>query len=94
MRGLIQFSAAIFIVLGVIVFVIAAFIALGAWSSSYGGAGAGFLAALIGTATGASVVLVGGTAYLLASIDEKLERALLKQGVRSAADELGAAQVG
>ncbi|MDZ4371891.1 MAG: hypothetical protein U1C74_10760 [Phenylobacterium sp.] len=82
MRGLIRASAILFIGLGVATVALAAVAALGAFGSGAYSASATYpemlslVIALAGLLSGASIVLVGGTAYLLASIDERLEHAV------------------
>lgn len=79
MRGLIKTSARLFIMLGAatavcgVAFAIFAFMK-GATSpyASYPEL-VGFLIAAAGAVSGASIVLVGGTAYLLSTIDERIE---------------------
>jgi hypothetical protein len=81
MRELIKLSASLFIVLGVLTFLLAGFVALQAFSDGASSADAtfpqivGLVVALAGLVAGASIVLVGGTAYLLPSIDHRLEAA-------------------
>lgn len=79
MRDLIKLSAGVFILLGAVAFTLAAI--AGITAALHGAASQdatypamiGFLVALAGLVAGASIVLVGGTAYLLASIDQRLE---------------------
>jgi hypothetical protein len=79
MRSLIKLSAVVFILLGALTFAVAAVAGISAASSGAASEYAtypamiGFGVALAGLVAGASLVLVGGTAYLLASIDERLE---------------------
>jgi hypothetical protein len=103
MRDLIKFASAVFVMLGGAIFAVCAVMALGIVLSEAGVEGAtipGMLLAFGGLVSGSSIVLVGGTAYLLASIDQRLEGALRKAGLAPAgsgsmsADELAAAQVG
>jgi hypothetical protein len=103
MRDLIKFAATIFVLLGAVIFAVCAVMALGILTSESGIDGAtipGVALAFGGLVSGSSIVLVGGTAYLLASIDQRLEGALQKSGLAPAgsgsltADELAAAQVG
>ena len=79
MRGFIQFCAGLFIIAGalvVVVFGILAAFMVSAGSSVPGMAGAAsLLVAAGGLISGASIVLVGGGTYLLASIDRRLETA-------------------
>jgi hypothetical protein len=80
MRQIIRISAGLFIWIGVATCVVAAIFA--AKITAAGGASLdasyplmfGFMAAIAGIISGASIVLVGGTAYLLSSIDERIER--------------------
>lgn len=80
MRELIKTSARLFIILGGAVGAIglltAAVAFIGGATSPYASYPEmiGFIAAIGGALAGASIVLVGGTAYLLASIDARLER--------------------
>jgi len=84
MRGLIKTSAGLFIVaggaVGAIGFLLAAIAFTRGATSSYASYPEmmGFIVALGGALSGASIVLVGGTAYLLASIDERIEAAIKK----------------
>ncbi|HXA39656.1 MAG TPA: hypothetical protein VNW53_11695 [Phenylobacterium sp.] len=102
MRDLIRFAAAVFVVLGGIIFAVCAAMTLGIFASEAGVDGAtipGMVVAFGGLVSGSSIVLVGGTAYLMASIDQRLEFALRKSDLAPAggsmtADELAAAQVG
>jgi hypothetical protein len=101
MRGFIQFCAGLFIVVGAIVvavFAVLAAFTLSAGDTAPGMAGvASILVAAGGLVAGASIVLVGGGTYLLASIDRRLELAMRKSGMASSrptVDELVAAQVG
>jgi len=81
MRAIIRASATLFIVLGAVIAASGAMIAAtavvrGAASpyASYPEV-IGFVIALGGMVSGASIVLVGGTAYLLSSIDARIESA-------------------
>jgi|GEM_PF-3965598 len=84
MRGLIKASASVFILLGAATFAVAGLAALKAVSEGATSETAtypamiGFIVALGGLLGGASLVLVGGTAYLLSSIDQRIERAISK----------------
>lgn len=97
MRGLIKASASVFIGLGAITFVIAGLVAFEAFSEGAASPSANFpamiglIVALGGLVAGASVVLVGGTAYLLSSIDERIEGAISK-GLRTQSTVLAAAE--
>lgn len=88
MRALIKASAGLFIVVGALVALVAT---LGATAAFANGAASpyanyvemmGLIVALGGAVAGASIVLVGGTAYLLSSIDERIEQAIKR--IRSA----------
>ena len=82
MRGIIKFSAGLFIWMGVAIFAVAGVFGVKAFLGGAVGANTdfpsmlGFYAALASLSAGASIVLVGGTAFLLASIDERLEGAV------------------
>ena len=81
MRGLIKTSAGLFIVLGGLVAGLGLLLAAAAFTRGAASPYASypellsFIVALGGALSGCSIVLVGGTAYLLASIDERIERA-------------------
>lgn len=86
MRTIIKVSAGIFITLGVACAVaggVAAVLSVldGAASgdATYP-AMFGLFAAVLGALSGAGIVLVGGAAYLLSEIDQRLERAIAKAG--------------
>jgi hypothetical protein len=89
MRGLIKASAGLFILLGGLAFATACVAALGSLSKGAASPYATYpeiialIVALGGLLGGASLVLVGGTAYLLTSIDERIEGAMSK-GLRQA----------
>ena len=76
MRGFIQSSASIFVMLGMMVEVVSFVLAGIALSNNAGGYGTGLLVAVGGMTAGASIALVGGSTYLLASIDRRLEKLL------------------
>ena len=84
MRGLIKASASVFILLGAATFAVAGLAALKGISEGAASESANFpamiglIVSLGGLLGGASLVLVGGTAYLLSSIDERIERAITK----------------
>ena len=74
MRSFIKTCSGLFVILGMLAVggsVLAGVVTL---SSGFGG---GLLMALAGIACGASVTLVGGGTYLLASLDERVERLLV-----------------
>ncbi len=74
MRNFIQGCGAVFVVLGAITFAITVYTALVSASQSGSNGFGTFLAIMSGGAVfGAGITLVGGTAYLLASIDARLE---------------------
>lgn len=77
MRGFIRFCAGLFVIAGALVVLLsiaAAVLILGAGRSIPGAAGlTSVLVIAGGLASGASIVLVGGGTYLLASIDQRLE---------------------
>jgi hypothetical protein len=98
MRSIIRASATLFIVLGAGV---AAFSSLVSTTAVLRGAASpyasypeviGLIVALAGMVSGASIVLVGGTAYLLSSIDARIEDAARSAAAgRIGADGTGAA---
>lgn len=104
MRDLIRFAASVFVAMGAIVFFVCAVLSAGVLTNQDPIGGIfGVMIAFGGLVSGASVILVGGSAYLLAAIDQRLEGALRKSGLdtpgsqlsgATIADELGAAQVG
>lgn len=82
MRSIIKSSASLFVAIGGVIVLGAGLFALkegalialgqyGPYSSNFS-----FLVALAALASGASIVLIGGTAYLLSNIDERLEEAM------------------
>lgn len=98
MRGLIKASASVFILLGAATFTVAVAAALKAVSQGAASETAtypeiiGFIIALGGLLGGASLVLIGGTAYLLSSIDERIERAISKSSREAPAALFAAAE--
>jgi hypothetical protein len=84
MRGFIRLCSGTFVVLGMATVALAAVVALRAFSlgadpnattMGLSFIGAGLIAAVVGFFAGASLTLVGGATYLLASIDYRLELA-------------------
>lgn len=95
MRSIIRASASLFIVLGAVTAAVSALIAVtgvlrGAASpyASYPEV-IGLVVALGGMVSGASIVLVGGAAYLLSSIDARIENAARPAGPARAEADLG-----
>jgi hypothetical protein len=91
MRQLIKASASLFIVIGGVVVVGGVLAAAGAFMTGAASPDAnfpqmiGFIVALAGAVSGSSIVLVGGTAYLLATIDERIETAIKRRAVENVA---------
>ncbi len=84
MRGFIRLCSSVFVLLGMATMVVTVLVAIKALSlgaasaDGLGGAAAlavGILVLVIGFLGGASLTLIGGAAYLLASIDYRLELA-------------------
>ena len=80
MRGFIKFCAGLFVIAGalvVLLFLVGAALVLWKGGAIPGVNGAtSIMVAAVGLASGASIVLVGGGTYLLASIDHRLELAM------------------
>ena len=79
MRGLIRFSSALFIVIGMMAFGVVLLLALAMLGSTtdteYGGSPfAGLVLLAPAALIAAALIMYGGTTYLLASVDERLER--------------------
>lgn len=97
MRSVIRASASLFIVLGAVTAAVSALVAIAAVlrgaASPYASYPEviGLVVALGGMVSGASIVLVGGTAYLLSSIDARIENAARLAGSERGEVGLGGA---
>jgi len=75
MRGFIKICGAIFVIGGMIGFVIAFLVLIpGVASGSAEGGAASVVVAVTAIVGSAAITLIGGTAFMLCKIDERLER--------------------
>jgi hypothetical protein len=91
MRSIIKFCAGLFIMLGVLVFVGGVLVTVTAVSNGASGA-LDYVPMLGSVFAAASIVLVGGSTYLMCNIDERLERMASKLGASEARADVAAGQ--
>ena len=85
MRGFIKMCGGVFVVLGAVVIGLAALLAMMAAASGSGASGAGgLLVVAAGGLSGATICMVGGASWMLASIDERLEQIAALARIRAA----------
>jgi hypothetical protein len=87
MRGFISFCSGAFVLIGIIVMLLGGVTMLGAFSG--GLVGEGLLISAGAAVTGASITLVGGGTFLLASLDSRVENILIRYN-RSLAQQASA----